>query len=619
MVGKVSTGSSFSGLAQYLTKDDGPDGPRVAWTEPRWMIGTDPQEVAREMEAATLVGDSRLEKPVYHVSISFSEADQPTREQMQQAADRVLGELGLSEHQALLVAHEDKGHPHLHVMANRVHPDTGKAAAVSFDYRRVESVLRELEKEWGMTRVPGHHARDADAPAPDRTQGLSTGEVRRARRTGELPFPEQVREKMGDDLSRTLGSAREWGEVREALGRHGYRLEPTERGMIVTDGEHYAKASSVDERLSRPRLEARFGQSLDSLPRFSGEHDGKRQPQQPGDERVAHQEVYKQLFGTPALTQIKAETQVKAEHTGSPERTESAGSSGLAGAVQVRAATKATLRAVDGKADEREVPTRAVEAGVLTASSLSRGSGPAASVQDGSPPVGPPPSPDPAVRELADEVRTYERVAGVEYRLGRAVRDHAELEGRLRTTGRQGYEAARLSDAFDRALGDAYRDPAAARRSFEILAAQEGPEAAAHAMRRAPEQFGPVVATEHTKWMGLAREVSRTEGYEAARGAANVGEQYVHTRTASGGTGREELRAALASKGQEVQSLQRELAQLTSRHGQPSQILDRIGQRAQALTTAQTNSLGRTLSPPQMAVVSKAAGLAAKAARGVER
>jgi hypothetical protein len=596
MVGKVSTGGSFGKLAEYLTKDEG----RVAWTEPRWLIGTDPHEVAREMGAAALGADSRLEKPVYHVSISFSETDQPTREQMCEAADRVLGELGLSEHQALLVAHEDKGHPHLHVMANRVHPETGKAASVSFDYRRIESVLRELEREWGMTRVPGHHARDAGDPAPDRTRGLSTGEVRRARRTGELPFPEQIRERMGDDLYHTLGSAKGWGEVREALGCHGYRLEPTERGMVVTDGERYAKASSVDERLSRPRLEARFGQSLDGKTLAEKKQDG---PPPPDVEKAERQEVYRQLFGTPALAPSRA------ERAGSTERTNG---SGLARAMQVRAATKVTVRAIDGEADEREVPTRTVEAGVIAAGQLARGSSSAT-------PTEPLPSLDPAVRALASEVRLYERVAGVEQRLGRAVQEHAELEGRLRSTGRQSQEVTRLSDAFDRTLGEAYRDPASARRSFEALAAREGPEAAARAMRRRPEQFGPVVATEHTKWMGLAREVSRAEGYEAARGAANVGEQYVHTRIAAGSTGYEELRAALALKGREVQALQRELAQLTSSHGRPGQILERIGQRAQALTTAQTNRLGRALSPPQMAVVSKATGLVAKAARGVER
>lgn len=39
----------------------------------------------------------------------------------------------------------------------------------------------------------------------------------------------------------------------------------------------------------------------------------------------------------------------------------------------------------------------------------------------------------------------------------------------------------------------------------------------------------------------------------------------------------------------------------------------------QVLITVQTNRLGRTLSPPQMADVSRAAGLAAKTPRGVER
>ena len=43
---------------------------------------------------------------------------------------------------------------------------------------------------------------------------------------------------------------------------HGYRIEPTERGMKITDGEHYAKASGVDERLGRFRLEERFGARL---------------------------------------------------------------------------------------------------------------------------------------------------------------------------------------------------------------------------------------------------------------------------------------------------------------------------------------------------------------------
>lgn len=617
MVGKVSMGSSFSGLAQYLTKDEG----RVAWTEPRWMIGTDPQEVAREMEAATLVADSRLEKPVYHVSISFSETDQPTREQMQQAADRVLGELGLGEHQALLVAHEDKGHPHLHVMANRVHPETGKAAAVSFDYRRVESVLRELEKEWGMTRVPGHHARDAGDPAPDRTQSLPTGEVRRARRTGELPFPEQVREKMGGDLGRALDESKSWSELRGALARHGYDIKPTQRGMAVTDGERYTKASAVDERLSRPRLEERFGEKLEaskgappSPPPERPSPDAPRAAQPDTPKVTAAPEpsraAYDQIFGPPALSSARQERSGIERTQMTPLNGERSGTHSS----EVARTAVAAVRMMDGNGDEREVPFKATEvalrAGIALAGSGERQEQKPEPAERVPPRADAVPLEGPAQRIVKD-VRVYERVTDVEARLGTAVQARSELDGQLRAAGRQAQEAGRLSDTFDRALAGAYRDPVAARSAFEELAARGTPETAASIMRRNPERFGPVVTEERPKWLGLAREVDSLKGYEAARGAANVGEQYLHTRSAAGQP-YEQLRGALEARGAEVRSLRHELAGLTKAHGRPADILQRIGVNARAIAPAQAESLARALTPNQVKVIAKAMDLAKK-------
>ena len=253
MVGKVTSGSNFSGLAAYLTGER----ERVAWTEARWMIGTDPKEVAREMEAAA-GQSSRVEKPVYHISISFDPADAPTREQMQEAADQVLKDLGLEEHQAFLVAHQDKGHPHVHIMVNRVHPETGKAWSTSHDYARVEGALRRLENEWGLRRVPGHHAREIGADRPDRSQTRATGEIRKTRRTGEKPFADVVRGKVGKDIAK----AKSWGELIHALKQHGLRVEAKSRGMVITDGQRFTAASRVTPEASRFRLERRFGQKL---------------------------------------------------------------------------------------------------------------------------------------------------------------------------------------------------------------------------------------------------------------------------------------------------------------------------------------------------------------------
>ena len=155
MIGKVTRGASFGGLAAYLTGR----AERVAWTEPRYLLGTDPKEVAREMEAAA-GQSSRVEKPVYHLSISFDEADCPSREQMRAAVEEVLKELGLEEHQALLVAHVDTAHPHVHVMVNRVHPrDGGRRRRSATTTQRSSTRSGVWRRAWGMKRVAGHHAR----------------------------------------------------------------------------------------------------------------------------------------------------------------------------------------------------------------------------------------------------------------------------------------------------------------------------------------------------------------------------------------------------------------------------------------------------------------------------
>ena len=163
MIGKVTQGKDVAGLSRYLTRTGGGD--HVAWTNTRNLLSTDRTEIAREMRVAA-AQSSRCKKPVYHVSLSFSAEDRPTRAQMESACEAVLKDLGLQDHQAWLVAHRDTSHPHVHVMVNRVHPDTGKAWSASHDYRRIESTLRRLEQRWDLVRVPGHHARGKGTARP---------------------------------------------------------------------------------------------------------------------------------------------------------------------------------------------------------------------------------------------------------------------------------------------------------------------------------------------------------------------------------------------------------------------------------------------------------------------
>ena len=127
MIAVSSSGKSFRALATYLTNGrSGQEQDRVAWTASRNLPTGDPELAATFMRATASQSD-RVEKPVYHLALSFDRNDSVDRAAMERVADRVLERLGLAEHQAIIVAHRDRAHAHLHLLVNRVHPETGKA------------------------------------------------------------------------------------------------------------------------------------------------------------------------------------------------------------------------------------------------------------------------------------------------------------------------------------------------------------------------------------------------------------------------------------------------------------------------------------------------------------
>ena len=67
--------------------------------------------------------------------------------------DGSLEALGLQGHEALIVAHDDTRHPHVHVIANRVDPETGKAAKLGNSKLRLSRWAEGYEREQGRIRV----------------------------------------------------------------------------------------------------------------------------------------------------------------------------------------------------------------------------------------------------------------------------------------------------------------------------------------------------------------------------------------------------------------------------------------------------------------------------------
>ncbi len=216
MVPKINgLGRSFAGVAAYCLHDaPEPDdrspetSERVAWTDTRNLPTIRAERAARLMAATAraapdlkrLAGGARggrkLAKPVLHYSLSWARDDTPDRREMSRAVDGSLEALGLEGHKALIVAHDDTRHPHVHVVANRVDPETGKAAKLGNSKLRLSRWAEGYEREQGRIRCEERVKNNARRRAGEevvripwnrplhwarfRREGMQPGQARRA-------------------------------------------------------------------------------------------------------------------------------------------------------------------------------------------------------------------------------------------------------------------------------------------------------------------------------------------------------------------------------------------------------------------------------------------------------
>jgi len=256
MIGEVRSGSSFRGLTHYLLHGSAATHPKVpAWVELRNLVDQDPEAAHLEM-SATAAQNPRVREPVFHLVLSPAPEDRLGPEDWLAVADRILGDLGLEEHQALLALHVDTGLPHLHLAINRVHPHSLTAWDRWRSKTRVEAVLRQIEQEWSLRVVPGRLAGQerlgAEHPLPP---PLSPGE--QALLHHQASEPQVLRWRRA--LAPHFEAARSWTDLAARLHANGVRVEARGRGLVVTDGAVHVKASRIGRAYSRARLEERFG------------------------------------------------------------------------------------------------------------------------------------------------------------------------------------------------------------------------------------------------------------------------------------------------------------------------------------------------------------------------
>jgi len=263
---------SFRASALYLAgrvKGLSPD--RVEFVERRNLHTDDPRAAAAVMDA-TAQKSARCKQPAYHFIITFDPRDaaagKVTPEVKRRVAREVIERMGLTEHQLLVYSHKDTDHPHLHFLVNRIQPTQHVAFNRHQDGRKLTGIVQELALELGLNVLRNRdHERQLDREVvEDFGPSVSDAEYWRARREereAQLPFGKDavadLRRRLKDDFIR----ARDWDDLAGRLAAKGITLERKGQGLILTDGERFAKLSEMGKGVRFLVLEQRFGESFD--------------------------------------------------------------------------------------------------------------------------------------------------------------------------------------------------------------------------------------------------------------------------------------------------------------------------------------------------------------------
>ena len=215
--------------------------------------------------------------PFYHVVLSWKAGERPTVDQATAAAARALNAVGMANNQAFFAIHRDKDHHHhIHIIANRVHPDhlilTGPPR---FDFLVLDKTCREIELEQGWQHDNGPHVViDGQIKrlthALRRQLGLETDK-------SLAPHAPAVKARMGEvkaglpslagwlknKVAPELLATQNWQEFHDACAARGLSVVKVKSGLIfeanMLDKATQTKASAVHYALSLGRLQNRFG------------------------------------------------------------------------------------------------------------------------------------------------------------------------------------------------------------------------------------------------------------------------------------------------------------------------------------------------------------------------
>ena len=239
MIGKIKKGSGFKGCVNYVLGKE-----QAALLHAEGVLVESKQDIIRSFCMQTEMNPG-LKKPVGHIALSYSVVDAPklTDEKMVQLAQEYMREMKITDTQYIIVRHQDREHPHVHIVFNRI-DNNGKTISDSNDMYRNEQVCKKLKEKHGLYFAKGkEHVKQYRLREPDKTKY----EIYTAIKT-------------------EIGKSRNWQQLQKQLAEKGigiqfkYKGQTDDiQGVSFFKGEYTFKGSEIDRNFSFSKLDKYFG------------------------------------------------------------------------------------------------------------------------------------------------------------------------------------------------------------------------------------------------------------------------------------------------------------------------------------------------------------------------
>ncbi len=150
MIGNQTKGRGFRGLLEYLENQK--DAKLIGGN----MGNNNARALAREFKISRQL-NPEADRVVYHASLSLPDNERLDEATWNEIANRYLEEMGFDSNQYVVYRHSNTEHDHIHICASRIRLDNGKIVHDSWDYKRSETIIRQLERDYSLQQTHSSH------------------------------------------------------------------------------------------------------------------------------------------------------------------------------------------------------------------------------------------------------------------------------------------------------------------------------------------------------------------------------------------------------------------------------------------------------------------------------